>query len=627
MKRILFKVVPAVLLLLCMFFAVSVSAEMANDSYLSDFSKDEDGWYSRGNAVISRTKNKTLSVTGRSDDYDSPCKQIDCASKAGYEVSVEIMQNTESSARFGITIDAIRGGQVAESWTIAGGDVSKGKWTRISTLNIAPSPNDSVVFGIRTKDCPTLDFEIRSFEVRWLGYRDYYDEHYTVYIEGLPYRQEYIGNIRPADFLSMDKADSKEGVFQCTNFTVNSTLSYTDEDERVLYYADVIAPKAGVYPSFLDDARLTTDMYDAKVVLPRMEVPAELIGTWEYKHKMHTEQYTFHDDNTVTCINYLNKNAWGHEDLRTCEYGYNGGFVDLGGDVFRFGLFTLEKGKLSYAGGDDNQRKERRTLKKVNKKRPVKSITLSEQSQFFDDEGTVLLADLGYRSKSEYRGLSIDMTFEPANPTDPNMIIHSSNPDVVEVLGYDYKRIYLRGRNEGTAEIYVEAADGSGVISNSIEIKVLKGESAVPEQLLGKAWKFEPDDKESIAKGEYLVFNENGICARYGLASYGGGMHCSFSHYRYLDGMIQLEDEHFQNLIMTETDDQITLRSKGNYKDIFRNGHEADGVTGTFRATELMTSDHTYHYDQNGIPWDEKHYHTDDPALWIPVEEDTIDPI
>ena len=101
MKRIL-SLLLSVLLLFC-FFIFSASADEAKTVYVSDFSRDEDGWYGRG-AASSRTSEDTLLTVGRQSDWNSPGRDFDLVSGGKYDLSVEVRQNDLSSASFMISV-------------------------------------------------------------------------------------------------------------------------------------------------------------------------------------------------------------------------------------------------------------------------------------------------------------------------------------------------------------------------------------------------------------------------------------------------------------------------------------------------------------------------------------------
>ena len=242
----------------------------------------------------------------------------------------------------------------------------------------------------------------------------------------------------------------------------------------------------------------------------------------------------------------------------------------------------------------------KRTSKKA---KNMKSLKLT---RFYPDQpnGDAILAGLGYRQPGEYRpeGFPVALTFKPDFPLNAALNFHISDPEVLEVLGYSYGNVFLRGKKAGTAQIYAEAADGTGVKSNTVEIRVLEGEASLPDEILNKRWDFVSD---SYTWKSYLVFNATG--QYYYFCENGSDLTCECGSYRYLDGMIQTDARYNKLLFIEEIDGQTCLRSAhGIGKENYLNTNASQGV---FYPAELLTGrqsldNGTYLFDKNGIPYD-----------------------
>lgn len=130
--------------------------------YVSDFSKDEDGWYGRG-AASYRTADNTLKTTGRQSSWNSPGRDFDLVVGGKYEFSVEVKQDDLDSARFMISVAHSADG--VESYeNLAFGSAEKGEWKKLEGVYTA-GPFTRFVLYVETNGADDLDFEIRNFTV------------------------------------------------------------------------------------------------------------------------------------------------------------------------------------------------------------------------------------------------------------------------------------------------------------------------------------------------------------------------------------------------------------------------------------------------------------------------------
>ena len=141
---------------------VSALAGDAKTVYVSDFSKDEDGWYGRG-AQTARTKDNTLKTTGRQSSWNSPGRDFNLIEGGKYDLSVEVRQDDLDSASFMISVaHSADGFETYEN--LAFGTVKKGEWTTVRGSYTAGA-FDQYVLYVETTGADTLDFEIRNFTV------------------------------------------------------------------------------------------------------------------------------------------------------------------------------------------------------------------------------------------------------------------------------------------------------------------------------------------------------------------------------------------------------------------------------------------------------------------------------
>ena len=141
---------------------VPVLAENPVTIYISDFSKDNDGWYGRG-AESFCTADATLMTIGRQSAWNSPGRDFDLIEGGKYELSVEVKQDDLDSADFMISIaHSTEGMETYEN--LAYGTAKKGEWTTLKGTYSAGAFERYVLY-VETTGADTLDFEIRNFTV------------------------------------------------------------------------------------------------------------------------------------------------------------------------------------------------------------------------------------------------------------------------------------------------------------------------------------------------------------------------------------------------------------------------------------------------------------------------------
>ena len=88
------------LFLLCLVPLAATLAEQMPESYFSDFSADEDGWYAQENASIARTKSKTLLVKTDDNKKTDICRDFDLVKGVAYQITMEVRQKNAKWGRF-----------------------------------------------------------------------------------------------------------------------------------------------------------------------------------------------------------------------------------------------------------------------------------------------------------------------------------------------------------------------------------------------------------------------------------------------------------------------------------------------------------------------------------------------
>ncbi len=157
----MFRRTASVLMVLCTLMT-GIAAAGGNTLYTSDFSGGTDGWYGRG-AAVSVTEDKTLKITGRQSDWNSPGRDFDLPEGTEYTLSVEVCQKESDSVNFMISIAHTAGG--VETYENLGfGKAGKGEWTKISGTYSAGDFERSVLY-VETTGAATLEFEIRNFTI------------------------------------------------------------------------------------------------------------------------------------------------------------------------------------------------------------------------------------------------------------------------------------------------------------------------------------------------------------------------------------------------------------------------------------------------------------------------------
>ena len=160
----MFRTLVCAALVLCLLIPMLGACAEAVTVYISDFSKNEDGWYGRG-ASCAKTADGTLRTTGRSSDWNSPGRDFDLVEGGVYEISAEVRQDTMDSVDFMISIaHSVDGAETYEN--LATGTAKKGEWAALKGTYKAGAFDRSVLYVETVAGAaPTLEYEIRNFVV------------------------------------------------------------------------------------------------------------------------------------------------------------------------------------------------------------------------------------------------------------------------------------------------------------------------------------------------------------------------------------------------------------------------------------------------------------------------------
>ncbi len=151
-------------LMMCFGCVGSLAQEAQPLVYLSDFSNGTDGFYARsmGGASIS-VADGVLTMTGRSQDWNSPGRDFPLVAGTAYDISVQVCQNTGSDVNFMISIAHMSGGM--ESYeNIASATAPSGQWVEIKGT-YKPAPFDTYVLYVETSGAAGVDFMMKDFAV------------------------------------------------------------------------------------------------------------------------------------------------------------------------------------------------------------------------------------------------------------------------------------------------------------------------------------------------------------------------------------------------------------------------------------------------------------------------------
>ena len=142
----------------------SLPGYAAGDAYLSDFTRDLDGWYARSNGTASlEARGDSLAIAGRTADWHSPGRDFALVPGRQYEISALVYQDAAVSVPMMISIAHTLGGE--ESYeNLVRADVRRGEWTKLSAAYIAGSYDRFVLYA-ETLGAPTLPFLMKEFSV------------------------------------------------------------------------------------------------------------------------------------------------------------------------------------------------------------------------------------------------------------------------------------------------------------------------------------------------------------------------------------------------------------------------------------------------------------------------------
>ena len=155
------------ILLMAVILLFSMSPALGEDEYVtmyqSSFSVNNDGWYGRGSAVLTRGMN-LMHVEGRTSNWNSPGRDFDLAEGYPYLISVQVRQSDLDSAEFMISVaHGLDGTETYEN--IARAQVKKDAWTTL-TGTYTPGHFDHFVLYVETVNAPELSFDFRIFKVQ-----------------------------------------------------------------------------------------------------------------------------------------------------------------------------------------------------------------------------------------------------------------------------------------------------------------------------------------------------------------------------------------------------------------------------------------------------------------------------
>lgn len=156
MKRLLSILMILVLLVPC------ALSEAPSPVYASDFSIGTDGWYARsmGSAKISVTDG-VLTITGRTDSWNSPGRDFPLVCGGKYEMSVMVYQDEIPSATLMISVAHTKDG--AESYENLGrAVVPSGEWAEISAAYTAGDYEKFVLY-VETVGASDISFSMKDF--------------------------------------------------------------------------------------------------------------------------------------------------------------------------------------------------------------------------------------------------------------------------------------------------------------------------------------------------------------------------------------------------------------------------------------------------------------------------------
>lgn len=133
--------------------------------YSSDFTGGADGWYARsaGSAAVTVLEEGALRITGRDSNWNSPGRDFELIPGGKYDMRVRVRQDQADSAGFMISVaHSVDGAESYEN--LAHGEARRGEWTELRGEYIA-GEFDRFVLYVETTDAPSLDFDIRDFEL------------------------------------------------------------------------------------------------------------------------------------------------------------------------------------------------------------------------------------------------------------------------------------------------------------------------------------------------------------------------------------------------------------------------------------------------------------------------------
>ena len=461
-----------VLLLLACSVASAAEEEITIYKYISDFGEGTDGWFGRGGAAVS-AKQGVLFTEARTEDWNSPGHVFPIKYGKKYRITVDVRQNKVKNAEFIVSAEQKKNGKV-KYINIVRGMAAKGKWVTLTGI-YTPDYYDDFVLYVETLGSATLPFEIRNFTVR-----EAFDH---VLIDGIEYDLDIDRSAE--DFQKFCKMKCGETY---EDDILSLTVTYLERNEHISLHA--VPHKPGS----------TTIKTTKWTVLPRQEMPAELLGTWSYRYNKNDKAYyTFQEDGKVGFFSG-GPHVDGYELL---NYAYSNGVITIS-EQKKLGLCFEIKDDLPFPISKWNLEEKPKKLA-TGKVSRLKNVSIDyEYPNEMDNPGLILMDSTP--DALDDMAISFPVKKNPDIPIDAFFKINISDPDILEVAGYKAWNIYLRGKKAGTAELSVELKQRNGKPNNPLKFTVAEGKKSLPDDLVGVCWVREGKQGERS-----VIFGQNGM--------------------------------------------------------------------------------------------------------------------
>ena len=494
-------------LMVSVLFCSAAFAETGPFLYVSDFSQGTDGWEPSGTGVKLTATDGAVLTEGRTENWMGPKRSFPLLSGRKYKISVEVFQNEAGKADIMVSV-AHKAAGTETYENLATGSVPRGKWTTLTGTWTA-GRYDTYILYVETVKLPKLSYSIRNFRVE--------EEIHNPIIEGLAHERTITRDMVDYPIFDGLKTGKTYG---------DETLTFE------LLWKDPMNARIGVreIPLQTGSTRVQGVPY---TVLPREDMPEELLGTWKVEYKGgKPAYYTFHADGWAGC-------SYDGNQFEMLEYAYSDGKILLSGEsAFHIDRFDVEDG-IPVPVTDEAWNNP--VLKAVPSKVPEKKVTELRTVTAFScaarpqDSEIVLLADPGKNPVREMTA-GLRIAGKEKNPMDACLQIIISDPEVLEYAGYANGILSVRGKKPGTAEVSVRSFAEDAESAGPITVTVAEGEKALPEELVGKRWTCENDRnlQPSVifdGEGRYFLYIESKKAKEITVQS---------GWYLYRDGLIQL---------------------------------------------------------------------------------------